>query len=51
MEIAKTKATLNNLIEAVIRQEEGKTRVDVYGSLLVLADQLNVIDELIDKKF
>lgn len=48
LEIAKTQATINNLIEAYRRHEEGKADVDVLGSLLVLQDKINDIDNLIE---
>ncbi len=48
VEIAKTQASLHNLIEAVRRQEEGKTSVDVLGSLLALSDQLDRVDRACD---
>lgn len=49
MEIAKTQATLKNLIEAVKRQEEGKCEVDILGSLYALADSLNNVDDAINE--
>lgn len=48
-EMAKSQATLQNLINAVKYAEEGKGEVDILGSLLALSDQLNRLDEAIDK--
>lgn len=51
LEIAKTQASLNNLIIAVRMHEEGKADVDVLGSLLALSDQIEKMDLIIDSKF
>lgn len=46
MEIAKTRAVLNNLLVAVANADDEE--VDVYGSLLVIKDQLDKIDNALD---
>lgn len=48
LEIAKTQASLQNLITCVKFSEEGKCDVDILGSLLAIADQLDKVDEAIE---
>lgn len=49
LEMAKSKAVLQNIITSIRSAEEGKAEIDILGSVLVLADQLDRLDDAIEE--